>query len=204
MAKKNSYEKKAHQKQMLSGLGHTAAGEKKESLVAATITDIVVGGLLGATAGAIVGRGSFFAGMAVSGAGHYFGSRATAAFGVGMMATGGYQLAGMNGTSVSGIDAVKERLLAFKDDLKHKLFLDMIIKSKKTAQDGSNDETTNGLGEVQYFNYPNKELEGTPLNFNALEHIEKQIAASAEKHAAKQGISGTRDEDMEGIQDYNF
>ena len=198
MAKKNSYEKKAHQKQMLNGTASATAG--KESKIAATVTDIVMGGLLGATAGAIVGRGSFFAGMAVSGAGHYFGNRAAAAFGVGMMATGGYQMASLNGSGVSGLEGVKERLKAFKEDLKHRLFLDKIIKSKKKSE---GDQATNGIGEVQYFNYPNKELQGSTLDFNALDNLERQIALSAEKYAAKNGMSGL-DGEMGAIEDYNL
>jgi hypothetical protein len=198
MAKKNSYEKKAHRKHMLNGTEASAAkGEQSKTVTA--ITDVVAG-VVGMATGAIIGRGSFFAGLAVIGGASYFRSRAAGAFGVGLMATGGYQLASLHG-NVSGIDGVKERLKAFKDDLKHRLFLDKIIKSKKPAEQ-TGEEGTNGMGEVQYFNYPNKELEGGPLNFSALDQIERQIAMSAEKHAAKNGISGHSDEDMGAIEEH--
>jgi hypothetical protein len=195
--KKNSYEKKAQQKQMLSGTASVRPGVKDTALI--TGRDILLGGIGGSLAGAIVGRSSFIVGMAVTGMGHYMGSGGASAFGIGMMASGGYQSmsSGMDGLEKKGIEGVKERMMAYKDEFKRKLFLDKIIRSKKNAD--STSDNINGMGEVQYFTYPNaKELQGTgDLDMSALERIEQQVAASAKSFEAKQGVSGVRNEDQE-------
>jgi hypothetical protein len=187
MAKKNSYEKKAHRKQMLNGTGAHAGDAKSKGML---ILTNVIAAVAGAGVGAAVGRSSLLIGLVVTGAGSWFENMPATSLGIGMMAGGSYKAASTNG--LSGIDGVKERLTAFKEDLKHRLFLDKVIKSKKPVE--QSDESTNGMGEVQYFNYPNKELEGPALNFDALDNIEKQIAMSAEKHKNKQRLSGTDDE----------
>jgi len=194
MEKKNSYEKKALKKEVLDGVAadHSKGSIKHSALE--TGRDILVGAIGGGLAGAVLGRSSFLVGVAVTGVGHFMGSGGTAAFGVGMMASGGYQaVAGaMNGTEKEGFEGVKERMSAFKEEFKRKLFLDKIIKSKKKEEEKS-DEGTNGMGEVQYFTYPNaKELEGTnDLDMSALDRIEKKVAESAQKFEAKQSVSGT-------------
>lgn len=194
MAKnKNSYEKKAQKKQLLEGVAarHAKGDLKKAALE--TGRDIVIGAIGGGLAGAALGRSSFLVGIAVTGVGHYMGSNGAAAFGVGLMASGGYQaVAGtINGTEKEGFEGVKERLTAFKEDFKRKLFLDKIIKAKKSEE--KTDEATNGVGDVQYFTYPQKELEGAnenTLDLSALERIEKQVADAAQKFENKQSVSG--------------
>lgn len=192
MAKKNSYEKKAQKKQLLEGVAaeHAKGDLKKTALE--TGRDILIGAVGGGLAGAVLGRSSFLVGIAVTGVGHYMGSNGAAAFGVGMMASGGYQaVAGaMNGTEKEGFEGVKDRMAAFKEEFKRKLFLDKIIKSKK-KEDEKSDEGTNGMGEVQYFTYPNgKELEGAVDHLDTLNRIEKQVAESAQQFEAKQSVSG--------------
>lgn len=192
MKKKNSYEKKAQKKHLLDGVAaEHAKGDIKKSALE-TGRDILVGAIGGGLAGAVLGRSSFLVGIAVTGVGHYMGSNGAAAFGVGMMASGGYQaVAGaMNGTEKEGFEGVKDRMAAFKEEFKRKLFLDKIIKSKKKEDDKS-EEGTNGMGEVQYFTYPNgKELEGAADHLNVLDRIEKQVEESAKKFEAKQSVSG--------------
>jgi hypothetical protein len=56
----------------------------------------------------------------------------------------------------------------FKDSFTSKLFLDKIIK-KKT------EETTNGMGAVQYYEYPNENKE---LDFSALDRLHNQVVQS--------------------------
>jgi hypothetical protein len=132
----------------------------------------------------VVGRSSFIVGIAVTGVGHYMGSNGAAAFGVGMMASGGYQAVSgmMHGIDKDGFEGVKERLTAFKNEIQHKLFLDKIIKSK------NKDDSTNGFGEVQYITYPNgKELDGA---MDDLDRIERQVAESAKNFERKQSFSG--------------
>lgn len=206
MKKKNSYEKKAQKKQLLDGVAaEHAKGDIKRSALE-TGRDILVGAIGGGLAGAVLGRSSFLVGIAVTGVGHYMGSNGAAAFGVGMMASGGYQaVAGaMNGTEKEGFEGVKERMAAFKEEFKRKLFLDKIIKSKKEEK---TEEGTNGMGEVQYFTYPNgKELEGASDHLNVLDRIEKQVEESAKKFEAKQSVSGGLQGEMGmmDVSDQNF
>jgi hypothetical protein len=203
--KKNSYEKKAHKKFMLDGLttAETKGSFKKTALE--TGRDIVVGAIGGGIAGAVVGRASFLVGIVATGAGYYFGSHSAAAFGVGMMASGGSQVAtqAVSGTESEGFEGIKERLTALKEDFKHRLYLDKIIKPKTTTTEtATKEETTNGMGEVQYFTYPNgKELEGAnDLDMSALERIEKQVAESAKRFEAKkqESFSGNEEESVSG------
>lgn len=179
---KNRYFKKAAQHEILNGANPLAKGDFKKTAIE-TGRDLLIGAIGGGLAGAVVGRSSFLVGIAVTGVGHYMGSNGAAAFGVGMMASGGYQtVAGMNGTEREGFDGIKDRMTAFKNQFKHKLFLDKIIKSKEK------EEGTNGMGEVQYITYPNgKELEGA---FDELDRIEKQVAESAKNFERKQSFSG--------------
>jgi hypothetical protein len=184
MGKKNRYIKKAHQKEILSGVtSEQAKGDVKKTAID-TGRDVLLGAIGGGLAGAVIGRSSFLVGIAVTGVGHYMGSDGAASFGIGMMASGGYQaVAGaMNGPEKEGFEGVKERLMAFKDEFKKKLFLDKIIKPKPTTEE--KEETTNGMGEVQYFTYPNgKELEGPIEDLN---RIEQQIINSSKAFEKKQ------------------
>ena len=215
--KKNSYEKKAHKKFMLDGLttAETKGSFKKTALE--TGRDIVVGAIGGGLAGAVVGRASFLVGIVATGAGYYFGSHSAAAFGVGMMASGGSQVATQagSGTESEGFEGIKERLTALKEDFKHRLYLDKIIKPKTTTttETATKEETTNGVGEVQYFTYPNgKELEGAnDLDLTALDRIEKQVAESAKRFEVKKqeaeivaGLSGEEEFGSTDFSEQNF
>lgn len=96
-----------------------------------------------------------------------------------MMASGTYQaMSGMNGKPASGLNGVKERLLAFKDDMKKRIFLDKVLKAKEKKEEKT-DEGTNGLGQVQYFVYPNSEESMGALDMSELDKIQKQIQNSA-------------------------
>lgn len=183
MGKKNRYLKKAQRKQVLNGVvsKFSAADIKKTAIE--TGRDVLLGAIGGSLAGAVIGRSSFLVGIAVTGVGHYMGSNGTASFGIGMMASGGYQAVAMNGLEKEGFEGVKERMQAFKEEFKKKLFLDKIIKAKSKEE-----ESTNGIGEVQYFTYPNgRELEGAQEDLN---RIEQQIAESAKAFERKQSMSG--------------
>lgn len=192
--KKNSYVKKAQKKQTLQGVATERAKGNFKSAAMVTGRDILAGAIGGSLAGAVIGRPSFIVGVAVTGIGHYMGSSGAAAFGVGMMASGGYQVVAgaMNGTKKEGLEGVKERMTAFKEEFKRKLFLDKIIKSKKK------EEGTNGMGDVQYFTYPNgKELEGAEDHLDTLDRIERQVAESAKMFDGKQSVSGGMNDEFE-------
>ncbi len=196
MGKKNRYLKKAQQKEVLSGVtSEHAKGDIKKTAID-TGRDVLLGAIGGGLAGAVIGRSSFLVGIAVTGVGHYMGSDGAASFGIGMMASGGYQaVAGaMNGPEKEGFEGVKERMLAFKDEFKKKLFLDKIIKPKATEE---KEETTNGMGEVQYFTYPNgKELEG-PID--ELNRIEQKIIESGKAFERKQNASAEMNGEEENM-----
>lgn len=183
MAKsKNSYQKAA-QKKALSGTGDASTGEKMKDAATELGKDIVVGVIGGGVAGAALGRLSFLVGAAVSGVGHFAKSRLASALGLGMMASGTYQtVSGMNGKSAEGLEGVKERLLALKDDMKKRVFLDKVLKAKapKTEENG-----TNGLGQVQYFVYPNSEESMGELDMSVLDKFHEQI----QNHATN-GLNG--------------
>lgn len=187
----NSYEKKARKKHLLGFIPDT--GNPKQAVID-TGKDLLIGAIGGGLAGAILGRSSLLVGIAVTGISNYLKLRAGTSFGIGMMASGGYQtMSSVNGPSQNGFEGVKERMQAFKEDLKQKLFLDKILKTKKA------DESTDGIGDVQYFTYPGNELNGNA----ALDHIERQIASSAEAFDAQQ-VSGAYYDDIGDIDDSNL
>ena len=165
MAKnKNSYQKAALKKS-LNGAGDGSTGEKVKDAATELGKDIVVGVIGGGVAGAALGRLSFLVGAAVSGVGHFAKSRIASALGLGMMASGTYQaVSGMNGKPTEGLDGVKERLLALKDDMKKRIFLDKVLKAKEPKTE---ENATNGLGQVQYFVYPNTEESMGELDMRA-------------------------------------
>ncbi len=204
--KRNIYEQKAKQKSLL-GLGATSAGAETKGNIKNTMAytgrDILLGGLGGSLAGALAGRTSLVIGAVVTGAGHFFGSPGTAMFGVGMMASGGYQtISGMNGVEKEGMEGVKERFKNFQGNLKRQLFLDKILPKKKEAID----EATNGMGGVEYFNHQNDNVNG--LDYTEANRIEEQIRESARQFEARQsvgevagtdGVDGT--DGIDGIED---
>ena len=188
MAKsKNSYQKAALKK-TLSGTATGSTGEKVKDAATELGKDIVVGVIGGGVAGAVLGRLSFVVGAAVTGVGHFAKNRIASALGLGMMASGTYQtMSGMNGKPASGLDGVKERLLALKDDMKKRIFLDKVLKAKEKKEEKT-DEGTNGLGQVQYFVYPNSEDSMGEVEMNELDKIQQQIQESAMKYNQVNGI----------------
>lgn len=196
--KKNIYEQKAKQKSLL-GLGSTAsAAETKGNIkntMAFTGRDILIGGLGGSLAGALAGRSSLLIGAVVTGAGHFFGSPGAAMFGVGMMASGGYQtVAGLNGVEKDGLEGVKERFKNFQSNLKRQLFLDKIKPKKKEAV---TDEGTNGMGSVQYFDHSEK-VDG--LDYTEANRLEEQIKDSARQFEARNSVGEVDGTDgVEGV-----
>ncbi|HQW94610.1 MAG: hypothetical protein Q7W45_16620 [Bacteroidota bacterium] len=184
---KNSYQKAALKK-TLSGTADASTGAKVKDAATELGKDLVVGVIGGGIAGAVLGRLSFVVGAAVTGVGHYAKSRIASALGLGMMASGTYQaMSGMNGKPTSGLAGVKERLLALKDDMKKRIFLDKVLKAKEKKEEKT-DEGTNGLGQVQYFVHPNSEESMGEVEMNALDTIQKQIQESGMKYNQVNGI----------------
>ena len=193
MSKKKEHEKAAKKKHTLAIIKKLETKGNAKNSAIETVKDLAVGVIGGGLVGAAVGKPSLLVGLGTSMIGHYTGSSLATSFGLGMMASGGYQIGSdaVHGTSLSGLDEAKERMKSFGDNIKKRFYLDKIIKPKEK------DESTNGLGNVKYFKYPkSKEQE---LDMSALEHIEAQIAKAGAQYEEKQ-MSGTYD-DLAGAGD---
>ena len=176
---KNEYARK-HKKNSL--LGSITAemdtkGEVKGSVIE-TFKDLVIGVVGGGLIGSAIGKYSLLAGAALTGVGYYVKNKLTTTIGFGMMAANGFQkktdeVSGLDGET-AGLEGAKERILTFKETFSQKLFLDKLIKKKPESG-------TNGVGEVQYFVYPN--LEGKELDMSALERLENQVAQSGMEYS---------------------
>ena len=168
MKSKSKYKRK----RALHGTTDTAktTGAKVKESVIQTGKDLLIGVIGGGIAGAVIGKPSLLIGAGVTGYGHFAKKPTLTTFGIGMMAASGFN-AGTNATN--GVDGfskedVKARIKSFKDSFVSKLFLDKIIKKK--TEDGAN-----GVGAVQYYEYPNENKE---LDFSALDRLQNQIVQS--------------------------
>lgn len=207
---KNSYEKKAKKKAILSGTPGTASDKKlpmKERAKKTIIPTLVntASAIGGGFAGAAMGRLSFLTGLVVTGAGEIMGSPAVASFGLGMAVSNVYSMTtAVNGTEPpSKIEAAKERMKHYGKGIMQKLYLDKLIKKKESEQKTTTEQTatttsntttntgTSGMGEVQYFKYP---LSDKPdqMDLSELERFEKEIQQSAENFAeGNKSVQGT-------------
>lgn len=164
---KNEYKQKARKKGFLTGMNAElpTKGNVKNTMLE-TGKDLLVAVLGGGLIGSAIGRPSLAIGIVATGTGHYTQSRMLTLLGIGMMAANGFQKGkGVNG--LEGLDGVKERLMAYKENFSEKLYLDKILKQKSAA-------ATNGFGQLQYFNY-DQEMNG---GLNALNSIEDQLVES--------------------------
>src|SRR5436190_33911 len=151
--KGNRYAKKAHQNNILHSI--TAGLETKDNpknTAIETVKDVVVGVVGGGLLGAAIGKPSFLVGLGITGMGHYTGHRLASLFGVGLMAANGFQNKSVSGVDGLSMDAVKERLTAYSHNLKEKLYLDKVPFLNKNKEA----ESTNGMGELQFFQHPNE------------------------------------------------
>ncbi len=187
MSHKNQYEKRSAKKSFLGSITETqeTKGDIKGSLIE-TGKDLVIGVIGGGLVGAMIGKTSLLIGAAVTGIGHYTKNRLASIFGFGMMASNGFQ---PKTNGVSGVEnpdmleGAKERAIAFKDSFSEKLFLDKILKKKEATP-----ETTNGIGDVQYFTYPEEQsqLGASDIDLSVLDQIEQQVAQSAANYRQQQ------------------
>lgn len=193
-AKKNRYQKKATKKGFLAGLneGLPTKGNVKNTVMETGLS-LLVGVLGGGFIGAAIGRPSLLAGIATTGFGHYTDSKLLQLFGVGLMASNGFQK-GNTVSGLEGLEGIKERLQAYKESFSEKLYLDKLLK-KKAAEAG-----ISGMGDLQYFTYPDASMNGS---LAALDDIEEQIAESARQF---QGQLAGADYDLElgDMDSYNY
>lgn len=201
MEKKNSYEKAAKKKGLLGEITKDLETEHdvKNSAIE-TGKDLVVGVLGGGIVGAFIGKASLLVGAAVTGIGHYTKNRLASIFGIGLMASNGFQkpttnsVNGTDGKSNGFIEDAKERVLTFKDNFSQKLYLDKLqSKKQETAKEttqnsntkaistAKTDETTTEekpVGDVQYFIHPSGQQH---VDLTKLNQIEDQLHVSAAK-----------------------
>lgn len=209
MAQKNnnSYAKKAAKSKLMAGLkdGLPTKGNAKNTLVE-TGKDLVVGVIAGGLVGAAIGKPSLLVGLAVTGMGHFTGHRLASLFGMGIMAANGFQSKSVSGVDGLSADAVKERLTIYKDSFAQKLYLDKMVGSK-AGTSTTITATTNGIGELQLFNYPNDmngavdELSG---ELSALSSIERQIEESAAAQMQMAGSDAIDGTGLSDVSDLNF
>lgn len=181
MAKgKNSYKQNARKKNFLKGMSEElpTKGNVKNTVLE-TGKDLLVAVLGGGLIGSAIGRPSLAIGLVTTGTGHYTQNRLLTLLGIGMMAANGFQKSSKTVNGLEGLDGMKERLMAYKENFSEKLYLDKIIKQKSAAA------ATNGIGELQYFNY------GSDLNggLNALDTIENQLIESGMQFQQMQGAA---------------
>ena len=205
-SEKNSYEKKAKKKAILSGTPGTASDktlpfkERAKKTIIPTLVN-TASAIGGGFAGAAMGRLSFLTGLVVTGAGEIMGSPAVASFGLGMAVSNVYSMTtAVNGTDKpSKMEAAKERMKHYGKGIMEKLYLDKLIKKKeadpKTTTTTTTNTTTNqgtsGMGEVQYFKYPLSE-KPDQMDLSELERFEKEIQTSGETFAKeKSSVEGT-------------
>lgn len=179
--KNNRYKKQAKKKGFMQHIstGLDTKGNVKNTLLE-TGKDLLVGVIGGGVIGAAIGRASLGIGAAVTGVGHYANNKMATIFGIGMMASNGFQR-GKAVSGLDGMDGVQERLQAYKETFSEKFFLDKIT-AKKT-------DTVKGIGEVQYFTHPD-EING-PLS--ALDYIENQLTESGLQQMQTSGNGYTGD-----------
>lgn len=187
--KKNQYAKKAAKQGIMEQLNEgldTKSNVKNTLLETGTylLISVVGGGLIGA----MIGKPAFLAGLAVTGVGHFTGNRLAALTGLGMMASNG--LAGSKSVSgLEGVDGIKERVMAFKEDLLEKTYL-----NKLRSIGSGTKATAKQVGELQYFNYAN-EVNGHDA---ALASIENQLLESGMQfHDANNAAFAATGEDIE-------
>lgn len=161
------------------GWGFTESKTEVENKpILQTTTALFLSAGVGAFAGAAMGKPSFYSGIATTVAGALLKSPIVSHLGMGMTLSGGYQvITGFEGT---GINGVKERVKAFGEDLKQRMYLDKIFKPK-------DEMGFEGLGSVQYFRYP---LNGSQLDTTAIDKVISDIARSAGEFSQSQSVNG--------------
>lgn len=188
MAKKNRYIKKANKAQIMQIIkGEVNAKGNKGATAVFTIKDVLIGVIGGRLVAVTTGGWSLPIGAIITAAGHYMGNQNLTALGIGSMAASNQKKSDTI-SGIDGLDGVKERMKAYKDSLMEDFFLNKLLKKK----------SVNGIGEVQYFNYP----DATVGELAALDSIENQLIESGmqfqgtEDYSLVDGIDG-----MDGMDD---
>lgn len=184
MAKKKSkVQANAKKKKFLQGFTQPLDTKSNvQNSLLETGKDLIIGVVGGGFAGAAIGKPSLLIGIAITGTGHFMNNRLLTSLGMGMMASNGFQSKSLKG--VDGIEDMKERLETYKNSFLEKTYVDKI----KVLQKGK-EKATDGVGEVQYFTYPQNLLEGVTDEMDALNRIENHIANQGLQRSQITGIT---------------
>ena len=168
-----------------------------------TVKDIA-GVVIGGFAGAAIGKPSLAIGIGLTGAGHFTNTPLLTSFGVGVMASNGFQ--GGKGTDgLDGMDmaSVKERINNYKENLLQKTYIDKILPKKEEAT-----KATNGIGDLQFFTHSNDYRSGITSgndDFAGMNTIEENVIQSGMAHMRNNNIQGMDDiEGVDGNDDYTL
>ena len=193
--KHNRYQKKAAKNSIVEHITHGLPTKHNvKNTLLETGKDLVIGVLGGGLVGAAIGKPSLLVGLGVAGIGHFTEHHLATLFGIGIMAANGFQKQTVSG--LDGMDGVKERLEAYKENFAEKLYIKHIIPKKL-------DSGVHGMGELQFFNYAHdidelNEMRSELSNeLKALDNIEKQIEQSGIDHAHNTGINLNEHEEHE-------
>ena len=206
--KKKDYAKEAKRASVISGMTHTLGtkGNVKNTLLE-TGKDLLIGVVGGGLAGAAIGKPSLLIGMGITGAGHYTDNHLATLFGIGLMASNGFQksksVEGFDGMDGIDMQSVKERVNAYKENFLEKTYLDKVLHP---GRGGKAKDETNGFGSLQFFNYPNdsKQVQyGMNNELSALDSIEHQIEQSGMAHMHNKGMNMGDLGDMGEVGDLN-
>ena len=187
MKKKSKYKRKRglHGTDTAKGTTHNV-----KATAIQTGKDLLIGVIGGGIAGAVIGKPALLIGVGVTGYGHYANKPTLTTFGIGMMASSGFSTGanGVDGVDGFSVEDVKNRVMNFKDSFTSKLFLDKFIKPKTQ-------ETTNGIGAVQYYDYPQENKE---LDLSALDRLQAQVVQSGiDYKKSMQGLEFNRERNQE-------
>ncbi len=170
---KNKFAQKAKQAGFIDFHQRLQTKDNIKNSALETGKDLLIGVIGGGVAGAAIGKPSLLVGIGLTGAGHFTDNHLLKLFGIGLMAANGFQRSkSVNGLEGLDKQAILNRIQAYKDNFSEKLFID-----KLTGKRSANTESANGIGELQFFNYPN-DVNGAYDELAALEDLEQQIAQS--------------------------
>ena len=153
--------------------------------------DMVLGGFVGGMVGSGLGRWSLLGGGLAAGLSYYFGIPGLAGFGIGMAAAGLNQKEETTPPPVDGVDMktriaeAQERMKAFAEGFKKKLWLDKIgtkkeDEKKETEKQVTEDTTTQTVGALGEGDDP-------------LAEIEQQLIAEAVNFQRENGVQTAAD-----------
>ena len=170
---KNKFAQKAKQAGFIDFHQRLKTKDNIKNSALETGKDLLIGVIGGGVAGAAIGKPSLLVGIGLTGAGHFTDNHLLKLFGIGLMAANGFQRSkSVNGLEGLDKQAILNRIQAYKDNFSEKLFID-----KLTGKRSASAESANGIGELQFFNYPT-DVNGAYDELAALEDLEQQIAQS--------------------------